>query len=97
MADKEMPKLSPVLKTGMSARNVASANKAVARIREDAWEPLGPYPGSDTLWPVRCGLCGWEGERFYSHLRRGIPKIRHKGCIPVAEIPAALEEFRNTK
>lgn len=74
-------------------RNLASAARALARLACTGWTPLAGYPGSDTLWAVRCALCGWEGERFYSHLRRGRPAFRHPGCLPVAEHAARLAEL----
>ncbi|WP_338781709.1 hypothetical protein [Streptomyces sp. DG1A-41] len=79
----ELPDLDPVLKTGASKRNVDAARKALARIHELGWEPLAAYPGSDTHWKVRCLLgCqkgdAWEGDMFYSHMRRA---RRHKGCL----------------
>ncbi|WP_327356293.1 hypothetical protein [Streptomyces sp. NBC_01304] len=76
-----------------SIRNLASAAKALARIDELSWAPLGGYPGSDVLWPVRCLICGWEGTRFYSHLRLARPASRHPGCLPQAEHPAALAKL----
>lgn len=77
-----------------STRNVTSAAMAVARLSELGWAPRGGYPGSDVLWPVRCLLCGWEGLRFYSHLRRARPKGRHAGCVPASEITDRLDQLR---
>ncbi|MEU9120011.1 hypothetical protein AB0C96_09140 [Streptomyces sp. NPDC048506] len=83
-----------------TVRNISSAAVALARINELGWEPRGGYPGSDALWPVHCLVCGWEGTRFYSHLRRARPAIRHRGCVPQSEHPAALaklaERAKNT-
>ncbi|MBT2609904.1 hypothetical protein J7I97_16890 [Streptomyces sp. ISL-87] len=68
----ETPDLDPVLKTGASKRNIDAARKALSRIYELGWEPLAPYPGSDTHWQVRCLFgCGedgknWEGVMFFS-------------------------------
>ncbi|MGX1668650.1 hypothetical protein [Streptomyces sp. NPDC055400] len=76
-----------------SVRNLASAVKALARIDDLGWAPLGGYPGSDVLWPVRCLVCDWEGTRFYSHLRRARPASRHPGCRPKAEHSAALAKL----
>ena len=42
---------------------------------------------------MRCLLCGWEGSRFYSHLRRGRPTFRHDGCLPAQEQAAKLAEL----
>lgn len=73
-------------------RNLHSAAAALARVAELGWEPLSGYPGSDTHWYLRCLLCGWEGQRFYSHIRRNKPKFRHSGCIPLSEQAAKLAE-----
>ncbi|MBT2676832.1 hypothetical protein J7E95_39825 [Streptomyces sp. ISL-14] len=67
---------------GPTPRNVTSAALAVARIDELGWAPLGGYPGSDVLWPVACLMCGKPALRFYSHLRRARPAMRHRGCVP---------------
>ncbi|MER6424541.1 hypothetical protein [Streptomyces sp. NPDC001137] len=67
---------------GPTFRNVTSAALAVARIDELGWAPLGGYPGSDVLWPVACLMCGKPVLRFYSHLRRARPAMRHRGCVP---------------
>ncbi|MCX4666414.1 hypothetical protein OG453_06995 [Streptomyces sp. NBC_01381] len=76
-----------------TVRNLTSAAKALARIDELGWAPLGGYPGSDVLWPVRCLVCGWEGTRFYSHLRRARPASRHPGCLSKADHPAVLAKL----
>lgn len=76
-----------------SVRNLASAAKALARIDELGWAPLGGYCGSDVLWPVHCLVCGRTCTRFYSHLRRARPASRHPGCLPKAEHPAALAKL----
>ncbi|MFD4394418.1 hypothetical protein [Kitasatospora sp. NPDC058478] len=64
-------------------RNAASARRALARVEELELTPLGPYPGSDVHWHLRCGRtgCDWTGYLFYSHLRasRGHNR-RHVGC-----------------
>lgn len=78
-------------------RNLASATQAIATIAAGGWQPLTGYPGSDTLWQVRCLLCGWEGLRFYSHLRRGRPVFRHDGCIPQTEQAAKLAKQATAK
>ncbi|MDH6711340.1 hypothetical protein P3T27_008098 [Kitasatospora sp. MAA19] len=74
-------------------RNLHSAVEALARITAQAWAPLSGYPGSDTHWRVRCLLCGWEGTRFYSHLRRARPVGRHKGCLPQEQRQAKLAQL----
>lgn len=90
----ELPELDPVLKTGMSKRNIASATKALARITELGWVPRAPYPGSDTHWEVKCLLCDWEGVMFYSHMRR---ERRHKGCLSPALRAEAIEALNNSR
>ncbi|MEV2204651.1 hypothetical protein AB0E16_04035, partial [Streptomyces sp. NPDC047970] len=65
--------------------NLISAALAVARIDALGWAPVTGYPGSDVLWTVRCLLCGWTGQRFYSHLRRARPLKRHDKCAPISE------------
>ncbi|MFE4869583.1 hypothetical protein [Streptomyces sp. NPDC056682] len=72
-------------------RNVTSAALAVARIDELGWAPLGGYPGSDVLWPVACLMCGKSVLRFYSHLRRARPAMRHRGCVPQDQHPRLLK------
>ncbi len=74
-------------------RNLISAALAVARIDSLGWAPVTGYPGSDTLWTVRCLLCGWTGQRLYSHLRRARPLKRHTGCVPVSEHPHLLADM----
>ncbi|MEV6943032.1 hypothetical protein AB0N07_13735 [Streptomyces sp. NPDC051172] len=82
---------------GPTLRNVTSAALAVARIDELGWVPLGGYPGSDVLWPVACLMCGQPVLRFYSHLRRARPAMRHRGCVPQDQhsyLLAALSAYR---
>ncbi|MDJ0386122.1 hypothetical protein [Streptomyces sp. G-G2] len=79
-----------------TTRNLTSAAVAFARIDELGWAPRAGYPGSDVLWPVHCLLCGWQGLRFYSHLRRNRPSIRHTGCSPKADFPVLLHTLAMT-
>ncbi|MFI6088486.1 hypothetical protein [Streptomyces sp. NPDC051218] len=82
---------------GPTLRNVTSAALAVARIDELGWAPLGGYCGSDVLWPVACLMCGKPVLRFYSHLRRARPAMRHRGCVPQDQHPyllTALSAYR---
>ncbi|MFB7782082.1 hypothetical protein ACFC1D_05140 [Streptomyces vinaceus] len=96
----ELPELDPVLKQGANDRNVRAANKALARIYELGWEPLAPYPGSDTHWKVRCilgcqdGGANWEGVMFYSHMRRA---RRHAGCLPKNTQATAVEALAKAR
>ncbi|MCX5206691.1 hypothetical protein OG897_35470 [Streptomyces sp. NBC_00237] len=71
-------------------RNIISAVRAFARIDEIGWAARGGYPGSDVLWEVTCMVDGWQGLRFYSHLRRNKPIKRHQGCAAAADHPRAL-------
>ncbi|WP_433547115.1 hypothetical protein ACQPZG_20065 [Streptomyces sp. CA-294286] len=71
-------------------RNIISAVRAFARIDELGWAARGGYPGSDVLWEVTCLVDGWQGLRFYSHLRRNKPIKRHQGCAAAADHPRAL-------
>lgn len=77
-------------------RNIDSATAAYERLAEAGWTAIGGYPGSDVHWHVRCEFCGWEGNMFFSHMRRddkhGNPK-RHRGCVPVAKRADALAEW----
>lgn len=96
---QETPDLDRVLKTGKSQRNIESAKKALARIRELGWEPLAPYPGSDTHWKVRCLLgCdngeNWEGDMFYSHMRRA---RRHRGCLTKEQRDIAISALNESR
>ncbi|MFE2015668.1 hypothetical protein [Streptomyces sp. NPDC059491] len=76
--------------------NLVRAVEAMARLTQLGWEPLEGYPGADQPWRMECRLCGWQGRRFWSHLRgrngdrMPRPVTRHPGCIPVKEMPAAL-------
>lgn len=40
-------------------------------MRDAGLEPLGPYPGVDTPWPVRCRTCGAPGAPTLGSIRRG--------------------------
>ncbi|WP_030660327.1 hypothetical protein [Streptomyces rimosus] len=72
-----------------------SAVVAFARIDELGWAPRSGYPGSDVQWPVRCMVCGWQGQRFYSHLRRAKPLKRHQKCAPVSDHARALNALNS--
>ncbi|MFE3688262.1 hypothetical protein ACFXPM_34215 [Streptomyces sp. NPDC059095] len=83
----------------LTLANLVRAAEAMARLAELGWAPLEGYPGADQPWYMACGLCGWRGRRFWSHLRgrngdrAPRPVTRHPGCIPVRDIPAALIEL----
>ncbi|MGV9892127.1 hypothetical protein [Streptomyces sp. NPDC003395] len=80
--------------------NLVRAAEAMARLAEIGWTPLEGYPGADQPWLMECRLCGWEGRRFWSHLRGrngdGIPRpiTRHRGCLPVADHAEVLRKLR---
>ncbi|WP_051833212.1 hypothetical protein [Streptomyces katrae] len=82
-------------------RNQNAARKAVAGLTAYRWEPRGGYPGADNPWAVRCQLCGWEGNRYWSHLRgrNGNPPspYRHPGCIDADKVRAVIPAYADTQ
>ncbi|MEU6460111.1 hypothetical protein [Streptomyces sp. NPDC047065] len=87
--------ISPHLR--LTAPNIVRASEAIARLGELGWRPLTGYPGADQSWRMACLLgCGWEGTRFWSHLRgrngdpTPRPLCRHRGCVPQSEHAAKL-------
>ncbi|MET8680963.1 hypothetical protein ABZW18_26130 [Streptomyces sp. NPDC004647] len=78
--------------------NHTAAREALDRLALFDWHPLAPYPGSDEPWLMRCLLCVWEGERFYSHIGRNKPAKRHpartdkRTCLPPGQRPAHLRK-----
>ncbi|MFD9053468.1 hypothetical protein [Streptomyces zaomyceticus] len=50
---------------------------AAADMRAVGLEPLVPYPGVDTPWPIRCQTCGEIGTPTLGSIRRG-----QGGCYP---------------
>ncbi|MFJ6393966.1 hypothetical protein ACIQJT_41045 [Streptomyces sp. NPDC091972] len=88
-----IPELRPTLP------NAVRAAEAMARLAELAWKPLAGYPGADQPWLMQCLLCGWQGRRFWSHLRgrNGDPTprpiTRHPGCLLVADHAKHIAEF----
>ncbi|MFB7598392.1 hypothetical protein [Streptomyces sp. NPDC056160] len=87
-----IPDLRPTL------ANLVRAAEAMARLAELGWSPLAGYPGADQPWMMQCRLCGWEGRRFWSHLRgrngdlTPRPITRHPGCLPVADHEEAIQK-----
>ncbi|MEG8281287.1 hypothetical protein [Streptomyces sp. AHA2] len=83
----------------LSLANLVRAAEAMARLAELGWKPLEGYPGADQPWLMQCRLRGWQGRRFWSHLRGrngdGIPRpiTRHPGCKPVSEHAQALSDL----
>lgn len=55
---------------GKRARRI-SGDAAEAFMNEHGWEPLEPYPGSDTPWRSRCLTCGDTRSPTYSAIRNG--------------------------
>ncbi|MEV6689500.1 hypothetical protein AB0N28_29920 [Streptomyces sp. NPDC051130] len=81
-------------------RNRDAAHKALTGLTAYLWEPLGGYPGSDNPWALRCKLCGWTGNRYWSHLRgrNGLPPspYRHPGCIDADQVRARIPAYAKT-
>ncbi|MGO4427023.1 hypothetical protein AB4Z54_52065, partial [Streptomyces sp. MCAF7] len=90
----------PLLHPRMPAndRNIEAAYKAMAGLTEYLWTPLGGYPGADNPWALRCQLCGWEGPRYWSHLRgrnNNPPSaFRHPGCIGADKARARIAAYQ---
>ncbi|MFE6165818.1 hypothetical protein ACFQ7F_43740 [Streptomyces sp. NPDC056486] len=81
-----------------TARNTEGARTAMAGLAEYLWTPMGGYPGSDNPWFMACDLCGWQGPRYWSHLRgrnNNPPSpFRHTGCIEPAEVRARIAAYQ---
>lgn len=79
---RPVPLLHPRMKE--TAHNLATARAVWRRLTDSRWIPMGGYPGADNPWLLCCGLCGWTGIRYWSHLRgrKGNPPsaFRHPGC-----------------
>ena len=91
----------PLLDSRMpvTKRNTDGAELALARLAEHRWVPLAGFPGSDNPWFMHCALCGWQGPRYWSHLRgrNGNPPSasRHPGgCIGETEVRAAITAYQ---
>ncbi|MFD4020663.1 hypothetical protein [Streptomyces sindenensis] len=90
----------PLLHPRMPAtpRNVEGALVAMAGLSEYLWTPMGGYPGADNPWLMACGLCNWQGPRYWSHLRgrnNNPPSpFRHPGCIDAAEVRARITAYQ---
>ncbi|MFH9735886.1 hypothetical protein [Streptomyces sp. NPDC017260] len=93
----------PLLHPRMPAtpRNNEAAHKAMAGLAEFLWTPLGGYPGADNPWFLRCQLCGWQGPRYWSHLRgrNGNPPstFRHPGCLDAEKVRVAIAAYGMTE
>lgn len=53
------------------AKKRTSADIAEQLMRDAGFEPLVPYPGSNTPWRCTCGTCGQEVTPRYSRVKRG--------------------------
>lgn len=90
----------PLLHPRMSAtpRNTKAAHVAMAGLTEHLWTPLHGYPGADNPWALKCGLCGWQGPRYWSHLRgrNGNPPSthRHPGCLDAEKVRARITAYQ---
>ncbi|TDT93309.1 hypothetical protein EDD99_8118 [Streptomyces sp. 846.5] len=95
--DGRVPLLDPRMPA--TARNAESARKALAGLAAHSWTPFTGFPGSDNPWFLHCELCGWEGPRYWSHLRgrNGNPPSasRHPGgCIGEAEVRRVIAAYQ---
>ncbi|MFF7797447.1 hypothetical protein [Streptomyces olivaceus] len=91
LAEAPTPLVGPVPllhpRMPVNDRNTEGAEIAFAGLAAHFWRAvLTGFPGSDNHWYLHCELCGWEGLKFWSHLRgrNGEPPSarRHKGgCI----------------
>jgi hypothetical protein len=62
-------------------RQRVADEQAEAELRAASWEPLGPYPSSQTLWLSHCRPCGAEGSHTLNNIRAA---PRRHGCRPCA-------------
>jgi hypothetical protein len=63
----------------------------VALMREHGFEPLEPYPGSNTPWKSKCTTCGWEvSPRVLGIKHRGYGCLRCARMVVDPEGAAAL-------
>ena len=92
-----VPLLDP--RMPVTARNTEGARKAFAGLAVHCWRPFSGFPGSDNPWGMHCELCGWEGPRYWSHLRgrNGCPPSasRHPGgCVGEAEVCRLIAAYQ---
>ncbi|MEU5483526.1 hypothetical protein [Streptomyces mirabilis] len=71
-----------------SPRNVDAAKSVMASLATFRWRPFTGFPGSDNPHWMECELCGWQGPRYWSHLRG-----RPVGALPSTYRHPASEEF----
>ena len=82
-----------------TARNADGARRAFAGLAEHCWRAFSGFPGSDNPWFLACELCGWEGPRYWSHLRgrNGNPPslARHPdGCVGEEEVRKLIAAYQ---
>ena len=92
-----VPLLDP--RMPVSARNQAGARRAFAGLAEHCWRAFGGFVGSDNPWVLHCELCGWEGPRYWSHLRGRnncppSPSRHPGGCIGEEKVRALIAAYR---
>ncbi|MEV3853036.1 hypothetical protein AB0J38_01775 [Streptomyces sp. NPDC050095] len=94
-----VPLLHPRLPDDAAGRNARGARIAFAGLAEHHWRAvLTGFPGSDNHWYLSCELCGWEGPKFWSHLRgrNGQPPspYRHEGgCIGEKQVRELITAY----
>ncbi|QCX77829.1 hypothetical protein C9F11_20985 [Streptomyces sp. YIM 121038] len=81
-------------------RNIKSALTAFAGLAAHHWRAvLTGFPGSDNHWYLSCLLCGWEGPKFWSHLRgrNGAPPSAHRhegGCVGEEKVRELITAYQ---
>ncbi|MEU9279521.1 hypothetical protein [Streptomyces sp. NPDC048341] len=99
-APRELVGPVPLLHPRMPAtpRNTKAAHAAMAGLTEHLWTPLHGYPGADNPWALKCELCGWQGPRYWSHLRgrNGNPPstFRHPECLDAEKVRARITAYQ---
>jgi hypothetical protein len=81
-----------------SPRNIEAAEKAMAALELHRWTPFTGFPGSDNPWWQECGLCGWQGPRYWSHQRGRNGELpsthRHDGgCVGDAKVRELITAY----
>ncbi|MFE4639201.1 hypothetical protein ACFRJ1_38265 [Streptomyces sp. NPDC056773] len=81
-------------------RNTYGAKTAFAGLAAHHWRAVRTgFPGSDNHWALACELCGWEGPKFWSHLRgrNGNPPSAHRhegGCIGEDKVRQLISAYQ---
>jgi hypothetical protein len=80
------PKYANVVTSGQgpcrwcSGSQKRSDEDARAIIAQRGLEPLGPYPGNNTPWLVRCSVCGGTTSPTLTSVRKALKLGRGYGC-----------------